>query len=666
VRFILFFCLLLPLILGSTLYFTFSNTLSLLKNQKLGIASLIEINALLINLTSIKADNLKEKDILIQDNLSKLAGMSNELERASSSTHKIFINTIEEGIANLQAQWKNTQDATFSIANVKGLLKGISTLSNELTTHASLYMQIDSDMHSLLDSLSEALIPSQIILASFALEEPPEAQTIHSPLKSSLLTDIIKLESNLKNINILFVDTLDDQEGLYHFKDSSNNLSKELKAYHNTVELLINTFKNTLFSDEIFRMPIKTIQDALIASTSLIEGTAAELTSTIAKQESFILRTLYTQIAILCLTILLCLIFFFNKVIRNPIHKLKTAMKELASGNLSVRVPITSNDEIAETSSSFNAMAAGFESIIIEAGQITPHLANTSTNVFNATKQLENSISDQQIGVEKMRENVYAISLSLQEFIDSIVRANRTASTTSKLAGIGMFSLEEMETIMKQMDQGAKSILQTLSELSEKVSRINNVITSIVKIADQSNLLSLNTAIRAGKTGTKGLGVSVIAEKIRELADQIAYATLDIEDVVKEIVEGVSSTLTKVESFSSHIRQQVSEMTEISEKLRKLIRDTQEQIRLFEDINRGMQEQIEMTSSLHKQIHKFSDNTKDAFESVQTLYQQIEYLNFGANKLEKLTNSSISPHIPTQSFLPAQTQTSTPDPFHSI
>src|SRR5207302_1442110 len=79
------------------------------------------------------------------------------------------------------------------------------------------------------------------------------------------------------------------------------------------------------------------------------------------------------------------------------------------------------------------------------------------------------------------------------------------------------------------------SITGKLAVLNEKTTNINSVVTTITKVADQTNLLSLNAAIEAEKAGEYGLGFAVVAMEIRRLADQTAVATYDIEKMVKEM-----------------------------------------------------------------------------------------------------------------------------------
>ena len=110
-----------------------------------------------------------------------------------------------------------------------------------------------------------------------------------------------------------------------------------------------------------------------------------------------------------------------------------------------------------------------------------------------------------------------------------------------------------------------------LSVISERAGNINLVVTTITKVADQTNLLSINAAIEAEKAGEYGLGFLVVAREIRRLADQTAVATLDIERMVKEMQYSVSAGVMEMDKFSDQVRQGVGEVGHIGEQLGQII-----------------------------------------------------------------------------------------------
>src|SRR5215211_7523474 len=117
-----------------------------------------------------------------------------------------------------------------------------------------------------------------------------------------------------------------------------------------------------------------------------------------------------------------------------------------------------------------------------------------------------------------------------------------------------------MDQMMRQLSASTTSISAKLSAIQQKAASINLAVTTITKVADQTNLLSVNAAIEAEKAGEYGLGFLVLAREIRRLADQSAVATLDIERMVKEMQYSVSAGVMEMDKFTDQVRQGVGEV----------------------------------------------------------------------------------------------------------
>ena len=138
------------------------------------------------------------------------------------------------------------------------------------------------------------------------------------------------------------------------------------------------------------------------------------------------------------------------------------------------------------------------------------------------------------------------------------------AREASSLAGVGRAGLSGMEATMQQLADATGSISAKLGMIREKAGGINSVVTTITKVADQTNLLSINAAIEAEKAGEAGRGFLVVAREIRRLADQTAVATLDIEQMVRQMQAAVSAGRHgngQVQRAGPHRHPQVSQIS---------------------------------------------------------------------------------------------------------
>jgi methyl-accepting chemotaxis protein len=327
---------------------------------------------------------------------------------------------------------------------------------------------------------------------------------------------------------------------------------------------------------------------------------------------------------------------YVTRVIRHPLEKLVQAAQGLSQGNLAIRVPVSTNDEVALVMQSFNQMAEYFEEILRNAAKIIEEIFVTSTTISSFTREFELNMNSQERFVRQISSHAGSLQKGEEDFVDILQKANRVASITGSLVQMGHENLHEMESIMHEMLSASSNVVTTLSSLREKLVDINQVIFAIVKIADQSNLLSLNTAIRATKSGTEGRGFVIIADKIREMAEQIALATLNIEKVVEDIVSNVQVTFQEVDRFSSKILTQVKETTDIGGHLKHLIDLTQDQVKDFENINDGMQDQTKGIIAINQVINELRISVQESAFSVRKLYLEIEYLYESSHNLQEI------------------------------
>ena len=208
------------------------------------------------------------------------------------------------------------------------------------------------------------------------------------------------------------------------------------------------------------------------------------------------------------------------------------------------------------------------------------------------------------------------------------------AEESEKLAGSGHAGLSRMEETMHQIMSAAGAINAKLTVLNEKAGNINQVVTTITKVADQTNLLSLNAAIEAEKAGEYGRGFAVVATEIRRLADQTAVATHDIEQMVKEMLSAVSAGVMGMDKFSEEVRRGVDEVKDVGSQLAQIIQHVQMMTPTFESVNEGMQAQATGAEQISDALGQLSEAAQQTVESLQQSSMAIDQLNETARILK--------------------------------
>ncbi len=264
---------------------------------------------------------------------------------------------------------------------------------------------------------------------------------------------------------------------------------------------------------------------------------------------------------------------------------------------------------------------------ILVARAIAEPLRGT-TNVARrlATDHLAVNMSDYRTSTMQAAAAVNEISATSQELLKTMKEVNLLAGQAALMATTGQDSLSGMDRTMQQLAESTGSISSKLSVISERAANINLMVTTITKVADQTNLLSINAAIEAEKAGEYGLGFLVVAREIRRLADQTAVATLDIERMVKEMQYSVSAGVMEMDKFSEQVRQVVSEVQLIGNQLGEIIAGVQGLEARFDQVTEGMRVQSLGADQIREAmtgINEVARKTSDSFQELNSVIDRL-------------------------------------------
>jgi methyl-accepting chemotaxis protein WspA len=201
-------------------------------------------------------------------------------------------------------------------------------------------------------------------------------------------------------------------------------------------------------------------------------------------------------------------------------------------------------------------------------------------------------------------------------------RANQAAA----LATAGRANLGEMEATVSHLIEATGSIAAKLGVIREKADAINVVVTTITKVADQTNLLSINAAIEAEKAGEYGRGFLVVAREIRRLADQTAVATLDIENMVRHMQDAVSAGVMQVDKFSGEVRAGAGRIADLNGKTGQIIAEVNGLSDRFTLVNQGMRNQSIGAAQINEAMGSVATNIRQTATALDEFNRATEHL----------------------------------------
>ena len=336
------------------------------------------------------------------------------------------------------------------------------------------------------------------------------------------------------------------------------------------------------------------------------------------------------------LVIILCVIvtaLIVARSISNPIRTAVRVAKQVAAGDLRADVGETNDDETGALLNAIQTMTNDLRGLI---GRIQ----NSSVTLIDIKNTMQASSADQQQVVAQYGSStsqavasVKQISATSQELSRTMNEVNTMAASTGTKAQESSANLTKMEATMRNLEKTTASFGEKLSTINERATKINVVVSTMAKVADQTNLLSINASIEAEKAGKHGLGFLVVASEISRLADQTGTAALDIERMVSEMQVSVSAGVKEMTTFAGQVRGGVREIGDVSVKLGEIISAVQNISSRFGEVAQGMSAQSQGADQIREAMVRLSEGASRTTESLTEFNAATNHLSGAVSDL---------------------------------
>jgi methyl-accepting chemotaxis protein WspA len=321
-------------------------------------------------------------------------------------------------------------------------------------------------------------------------------------------------------------------------------------------------------------------------------------------------------------------------MLKSKVDSLLGVVSKAASGDLTGRIDITGDDAIGQLGHGLDRMFGNLRALLNNVQKAGIQVTTSATEIAASAKQQEaTGIEQAQTSVEIL-STTREISANTAELLRTMEDATAVADYTTSATADAQDNLRRMDGTMQHMVAATDSINAKLAALSEKASNINSVLITITKVADQTNILSLNAAIEAEKAGDAGRGFSVVATEIRRLADQTSVSTWDIEQMLKEMQSAVSASVMGMDKFSEEIRRSVGEVRQVTDQLSGVMDQVQKLAPQFDAVLQGMQSQAVGAQQISATMTQFNDATQQTVASLKGTSEAVHQLQYAAGDLQ--------------------------------
>ncbi|MEK5477385.1 methyl-accepting chemotaxis protein [Paenibacillus sp. FSL R5-0407] len=413
---------------------------------------------------------------------------------------------------------------------------------------------------------------------------------------------------------------------------------------------------NSIFTKNSQGKSVLAVYNTQETSGWKLVGTVA--TAELVKDANGILLTTYISAAVVALiTILIAM--WMVRMIAHPLGNLRNLMEEGARGNLNVRMETKAKDEIGQLTGSFNLMMEHITELVKQTNNSAKDVLDTASELTHASNKTALSAKEIAVATEEIANGATSLANEAE-------RGNTLTENISRQMERVIHANKEMEDSAHQVEKSSQlgteylngllaktnMTVEMINALTDKVDSLKASTNSVLKVLDvmqnitqQTNILSLNATIEAARAGAAGRGFMVVADEIRQLADQSRQSITMVGQITDNIQQEMNETVQALSDASPLFQEQISSVKETSqifvsvqEQMGGFIRHLDTVTSSIDELNSSqnvLSEAMGNVSAVAQQSSATSEQVASLSSEQQTVGDQLVQLS---NKLENVSN----------------------------
>ena len=352
---------------------------------------------------------------------------------------------------------------------------------------------------------------------------------------------------------------------------------------------------------------------APVAGTDWLLVTAADEGEALASLRSLV----HTSLVALVLVMLVAglLVAGIVGTMLRGLDRVRAALTEISSGDLTQRLPAEGRDELALIARAVNTFAEKLQRTMRDVRGSAGSITTASSEVALGAQDLSQRTEQTAANLQETASSMEQLTGTVRQTADSAQTANQLASTASTAAARG--------------GEVVGQVVATMDEINTSSRKISDIIGVIDGIAFQTNILALNAAVEAARAGTQGRGFAVVASEVRSLAGRSAEAAKEIKGLIGASVDRVAAGTHLVQEAGNSMSEIVASVQRVSDIIGEISAATSEQSVGIGQVNQSVTQLDQMTQQNAALVEQSAAAAESMKDQAQRLIELMSVFRLG-------------------------------------
>jgi methyl-accepting chemotaxis protein len=292
-----------------------------------------------------------------------------------------------------------------------------------------------------------------------------------------------------------------------------------------------------------------------------------------------------------------------------PLDEAVRVAGAIASGDLTNRIHVASNDETGRLLTAMQQMNDQLAELVIEITEASALVATGSRQIAAGNANLSQRTEEQASSLEETASSMEELTSTVKQTADNAGRANQLANAAREAAEKGGEVVEKTVKAMAEINRSSK--------------RVADIVGVIDEIAFQTNLLALNAAVEAARAGEQGRGFAVVAAEVRSLAQRSASSAREIKELIADSVQKVDDGADLVGQSGKTLEEIVTRVKKVTDIVAEIAAASQEQSAGIEQVNTAVMQLDELTQQNAALVEEASAASQSMADQARTLSELI-------------------------------------------